>query len=288
MPARIFSRVSLPPLPLTARARVAPAVVALLVAAATAGHAQTPARFRTVESDRLVVQSVRGTLGVTIESEGEFTVRQVRADSLVLTYTNLSVEQYCACGRLSIDTKPIVGTPIAIRLDAAGRGRVLSAVPGDDAGGRASDPVTQFGGMIFRVDRSHLAAGAEWTDSTTESRTRTAKDSTTATTTITRKGAYRVLGDTTVAGHDGWVVSVHEQIRIADKLKTPEKGIGGNATLEGTDEGIVVVAKDGVGFLLRSERASLQGWLDIPVDAIRSPVRVPVRTYFDATLIRLP
>jgi hypothetical protein len=264
------------------------AAVATLAATAAAAPAQSPARFRTVESDRLVVQSVRGTLGVTIESEGEFTMRQVRPDSVVLTYTSLSVEQYCACGRLSIDTKPIVGTPIAIRLDASGRARVLSNVPGDDAGGRASDPVTQFGGMIFRVDPSHLVPGAEWTDSTTESRTRTAMDSTAATTRITRKGAYRVLGDTSVAGHPGWIVSVREQIRISDRLKTPEKGIGGNASLEGTDEGIVVVARDGSGFLLRSERASLQGWLDIPVDAIRSPVRVPVRTYFDATLTRLP
>lgn len=133
-----------------------------------------------------------------------------------------------------------------------------------------------------------LVRGAEWSDSLTENRTRAAKDSTQATTTIERTGHYRVMGDTTVAGLEGWIVDVKERIHIADKLKTPQKDINGTVQLDGTDDGFVVVAKTGTGFLVRSEHASLTGWLEIPLEATKSPVRVPIRTYYDATLTRLP
>jgi len=268
-------------------ARVARVACVMLLLRAVPVTAQDLAvRYHSEESNRLVIHTLYGPLAITIEGASQYTTRFAQPDSLIIRFERLDVQQFCICGHVTVPTGNLLLQPTILRVDRTGRTSVRSSPVGDDRGGMVTDPVMQFGGMFYRFPASLLEARAEWDDSSTDSYAQARKGSRERTT-VTRHGHYHVERDTMVDAIPAWVVGVRERVHVISHLSTVKNDVKGIETFDGEEVGMLIVAKDGLGRLYRTQHGTYEGVLNIDRPSER-PFAASATLYIDATFQRIP
>lgn len=243
-------------------------------------------RYHSSESNRLVIHTLYGPLAITIEGTSQYTTRFAQPDSLIIRFEQLDVQQFCICGHVTVPTASLLLQPTILRIDRNGRTTVRSSPEGDDRGGMVTDPVMQFGGMFYRFPASLLEPRAEWDDSSTDSYAQARKGSRERTT-VTRRGHYHVERDTIVDATPAWVVAVRERVHVISHLATVKNDVKGVETFDGEEVGLLIVAKDGLGRLYRTQHGTYEGVLNIERPSER-PFAASATLYIDATFQRVP